>query len=133
MQDIEVPVDRTAEFLAFLDAETGIGPVWLCPLRQRDPAARWDLYALDPGTTYVNIGFWSSVELNAGESDGVHNRAIENKVAELDGRKSLYSTAFYPPQEFWQTYGGASYDKVKATYDPDGRLLSLYDKTVRRR
>jgi FAD/FMN-containing dehydrogenase len=133
VQDIEVPVDRTAEFLAFLDADTGIEPVWLCPLRQRDPTTRWDLYALDPDTTYVNIGFWSTVELSAGESDGVHNRAIEKRVAELNGRKSLYSTAFYPPEEFWQTYGGAAYDKVKATYDPDGRLLSLYDKTVRRR
>ena len=133
VQDIEVPVGRMAEFLAFLDAETGIEPVWLCPLRQRDPSARWDLYVLDPDTTYVNIGFWSSVELGAAESDGVHNRAIEKKVAELNGRKSLYSTAFYSPEEFWQTYGGASYDKVKATYDPDGRLLSLYDKTVRRR
>jgi FAD/FMN-containing dehydrogenase len=133
VQDIEVPVDRAAEFLAFLDAETGIEPVWLCPLRQRDPTTRWDLYALDPYTTYVNIGFWSSVELAAGEADGVHNRAIETKVAELNGRKSLYSTAFYSPEEFWHTYGGASYDKVKATYDPDGRLLSLYDKTVRRR
>ena len=133
VQDIEVPVDRAAEFLAFLDAETGIEPVWLCPLRQRDPAARWDLYVLDPDTTYVNIGFWSSVELGAAESDGVHNRAIEKKAAELSGRKSLYSTAFYSAEEFWQSYGGASYDKVKATYDPDGRLLSLYDKTVRRR
>jgi FAD/FMN-containing dehydrogenase len=133
VQDIEVPVDRAAEFLAFLDAETGIEPVWLCPLRQRDPTARWDLYVLDPDTTYVNIGFWSSVEIGAAESDGVHNRAIEKKVAELNGRKSLYSTAFYSPEEFWQTYGGASYDKVKASYDPDGRLLSLYDKTVRRR
>ena len=133
VQDIEVPVDRAADFLGFLDAETGIEPVWLCPLRQRDPAARWDLYVLDPDTTYVNIGFWSSVELGPGEADGVHNRAIEAKVAELDGRKSLYSTSFYSPEEFWQIYGGASYDKVKTTYDPDVRLLSLYDKTVRRR
>ena len=35
---------------------TGIQPVWMCPLRQRDPAAVWDLYALDPKTLYVNVG-----------------------------------------------------------------------------
>jgi FAD/FMN-containing dehydrogenase len=132
IQDVEVPVQRVAEFVRFLDSLTGIEPVWLCPLRQRDPAAVWDLYELEPTTTYVNVGFWSTVALPDGESDGFHNRAIERKVAELGGRKSLYSTAFYPEDEFWASYGGASYDVLKKTYDPDGRLLDLYAKTVRR-
>jgi FAD/FMN-containing dehydrogenase len=107
--------------------------VWFCPLRQRDPSAVWDLYALDPETLYVNVGFWSAAPLPAGEAEGFHNRAIEEKVRELGGRKSLYSTAFYPEDEFWQTYGGASYELLKKTYDADGRLLNLYEKTVQRR
>jgi FAD/FMN-containing dehydrogenase len=133
IQDIEVPVSRLAEFVAFLDERTGIQPVWFCPLRQRDPSAVWDLYALDPETLYVNVGFWSAAPLPAGEAEGFHNRAIEEKVRELGGRKSLYSTAFYPEDEFWQTYGGASYELLKKTYDADGRLLNLYEKTVQRR
>jgi FAD/FMN-containing dehydrogenase len=133
IQDVEVPVRRLPEFLEFLHTRTGIEPVWLCPLRARDPAVAWDLYPLDPATTYVNVGFWSTVELPAGRADGWHNRAIEEKVAELDGRKSLYSTAFYPPEEFWATYGGEAYDVLKKTYDPAGRLLDLYAKTVQRR
>jgi FAD/FMN-containing dehydrogenase len=132
IQDIEVPADRLAEFLDFLHERTGIQPVWLCPLRQRDPAARWDLYQLDPETTYVNIGFWSTASLPPGRDDGWHNRAIEQKVTELDGRKSLYSTSFYPPDEFWASYGGPTYEVLKKTYDPGGRLLDLYTKTVRR-
>jgi FAD/FMN-containing dehydrogenase len=132
VQDIEVPVGRLAEFLDFLHARTGIQPVWLCPLRQRDPAARWDLYQLDPASTYVNVGFWSTVDLPPGRTDGWHNRAIEEKVAELGGRKSLYSTAFYPAEEFWASYGGSAYEVLKKTYDPAGRLLDLYTKTVRR-
>ncbi len=132
VQDIEVPVDRLPEFLDFLHERTGIQPVWLCPLRQRDPAARWDLYQLDPATTYVNVGFWSSVELPPGRGDGWHNRAIEEKVAELGGHKSLYSTSFYPPEEFWASYGGPAYEVLKKTYDPAGRLLDLYTKAVRR-
>ncbi len=133
VQDIEVPVDRVGEFIDFLDTETRIEPVWLCPLKQRDPAASWDLYALDPQTTYVNVGFWSSVELAEGEQDGQHNRAIEQRVAELGGRKSLYSTSYYSRDEFWATYGGTAYQKLKDSYDPAGRLLDLYDKTVRGR
>jgi FAD/FMN-containing dehydrogenase len=133
IQDVEVPVDRLGDFIEFLDRRTGIQPVWMCPLRQRDAGAIWDLYALDPSTLYVNVGFWSTAPLPAGERDGFHNRAIEEKVAELGGRKSLYSTAFYPEDEFWATYGGNAYEVLKKTYDPDGRLLDLYAKTVQRR
>ncbi len=133
VQDVEVPLDRVPEFVDFLDERTGIEPVWLCPLRQRNPAAVWDLYVLDPATTYVNVGFWSSAALPPGAGDGYYNRAIEEKVAELGGRKSLYSTAFYPREEFWATYGGVAYERLKKTYDPQGRLLDLFDKTVARK
>jgi FAD/FMN-containing dehydrogenase len=133
IQDVEVPVERLAKFIEFLDERTGIEPVWICPLKARDRDATWDLYALNPDTLYVNVGFWSTAPLPPGEVDGYHNRAIELKVAELGGRKSLYSTAFYPEEEFWATYGGAAYDILKKTYDGDGRLLDLYAKTVQRR
>jgi FAD/FMN-containing dehydrogenase len=133
VQDVEVPIDRTADFLDFFHHEIGIDPVWVCPLRQRDPDVVWDLYAFDPRKTYVNIGFWSSVELVPGRQDGYHNRRIEQVVAELGGRKSLYSTAYYDEDTFWATYNGAAYETLKKTYDPDGRFADLYDKTVRQR
>ena len=130
VQDVELPIDRAAEFIEFLDGLTGIEPVWLCPLRQRDPSRTWDLYVLDPEVTYVNVGFWSSAPLPDGTVDGYYNRAIEECVSRLGGRKSLYSTAYYPPEEFWATYGGASYGVVKNRYDPNKRLLDLYEKTI---
>ena len=132
IQDIEVPVDRLAEFVEFLDAQTGMEPVWLCPLRQRSAAAHWPLYQLAPDVTYVNVGFWGGVDLPRGEREPFHNKAIERRVSELGGRKSLYSTAFYEPEEFWATYGGPTYEVLKKTYDPDGRFPDLYAKTVLR-
>jgi hypothetical protein len=58
---------------------------------------------------------------------------VEEEVSALGGHKSLYSTAFYSEEEFRSRYNGPAYDKLKAEYDGGGRLLSLYDKAVRRR
>jgi FAD/FMN-containing dehydrogenase len=131
IQDVQIPVDRAAEFLAFFRERIGIWPVWMCPVRQRDRAARWPLYELDPEVTYVNFGFWSSVRLGPGEGDGSRNRLIEEKVEDLGGRKSLYSTSFYREDEFWRLYNGEAYRALKHAYDPEGRFLDLYEKCVR--
>jgi len=133
VQDVEVPVERGAEFWQFFAREVGITPVWACPLRLRPGSPRWPLYPLRRDATYVNFGFWSSVALRPGERDGTYNRLIEAKVAELGGRKTLYSTSYYDPAEFWAMHDGPAYRALRKTYDPDGRLLDLYDKTVRRR
>jgi FAD/FMN-containing dehydrogenase len=132
VQDVEVPVTEAAKFLEFFDAEIGITPVWLCPLRLRGDQ-QWPLYPLEPGELYVNLGFWSSVRLTPGQHEGHHNRLIEQTVTALGGHKSLYSTAFYAPEEFWRLYNGGSYALLKKAYDPDGRLPDLYDKCVRQR
>ena len=133
VQDVEVPVDRLAEFMDVFAAEVGMEPVWFCPLQQRDPDAVWDLYQFDPHTLYVNIGFWGTVAMKPGQADNHHNKLIEKLVDDLDGRKSLYSTSFYEPDHFWELYNGPAYDVLKKTYDPDGRLLDLYAKTVQNR
>jgi FAD/FMN-containing dehydrogenase len=132
IQDIEVPVERLAEFLDFFDREIGISPVWLCPLKLRS-STQWPLYPLEPDTLYVNVGFWATVPLSAGQSDGDHNRMIEREVTALGGHKSLYSTSFYTPEEFWKLYNGEAYRTLKREYDPDGRLPDLYAKCVRGR
>ncbi|HKN54737.1 MAG TPA: FAD-binding protein, partial [Amycolatopsis sp.] len=133
VQDIEVPLARAAEFLEFFEREIPISPVWVCPVRQRPGGAHWPLYELDPDALYVNFGFWSAVPLAPGEHESVHNRMIEAEVTRLGGRKSLYSDSFYAEDEFWRLYNGDAYRKLKRDYDPDERLLDLYEKCVRRR
>ena len=130
IQDVEIPIAGASEFLDFFQRKIGISPLWLCPLRQRDADVTWDLYALQPDTTYVNFGFWSTVPLDEGEQDGDHNKLIESKVTELGGRKSLYSNSYYEPDEFWRVYNGDRYEVLKKEYDPRGRLLDLYSKCV---
>jgi FAD/FMN-containing dehydrogenase len=128
VQDVEVPIERCAEFLTWFLSEVPIEPVWLCPVRLGEA---WPLYPMRPGHTYVNLGFWSTVPVGA--TEGATNRLIERKVRALDGLKSLYSDAYYSQDEFDELYGGEEYRSVKTSYDPDSRFLDLYAKAVQRR
>ncbi|WP_433681982.1 FAD-binding protein [Nocardia sp. CA-119907] len=138
VQDIEVPVERTADFVEWFLREIPIEPIWLCPLRLRETATTtsarpWPLYPLAPNRTYVNVGFWSAVPTVAGQQEGTANRAIERTVTEFDGHKSLYSDSYYGEDEFAALYGGKTYTELKKRYDPDQRLLDLYSKAVQRK
>ena len=132
IQDVEVPVERLGGVPRLVRrAEVGMRPVWLCPLRLAagpGPPTRWS-----PGATYVNVGFWGTVHVGPDAPNGPRNRAIEEKVHELGGHKSLYSEAFYDRETFDRLYDGANLAAVKRRYDPDDRLTSLYDKAVKRR
>jgi FAD/FMN-containing dehydrogenase len=130
VQDVEVPIGRTAEFLHWFLREVPIEPVWLCPVRTH---GEWPLYPLQPGETYVNVGFWSTVPREVGAPPGATNRLIEAEVADVGGHKSLYSDAFYDEDEFWRLYGGETSAALKKRYDPDSRLLDLYSKAVQRK
>jgi FAD/FMN-containing dehydrogenase len=132
IQDVEIPVERGAEFLRFFAERVGMSPVWMCPLRVRSEQG-WPLYPLRPGQAYVNFGFWGTVPLPPDQEDGYYNRLIEDQVAALGGHKGLYSTSFYSEDEFWEYYNGQEYASLKQEYDGDGRLASLYDKCVRRK
>ncbi len=144
VQDIEVPIEHTTDFIEWFLRAIPIEPIWLCPLRLREPrerqvaqesdaSRRWPLYPLEPRRTYVNVGFWSSVPTAADAPEGAANRSIEHKVTELDGHKSLYSDAYYSEDEFTKLYGGDAYTALKQTYDPKSRLLDLYAKAVQRK
>jgi FAD/FMN-containing dehydrogenase len=130
VQDVEIPVERLPEFLDWFDDEVGMRPVWLCPLFA---GRKWPTYPLEPDKPYVNVGFWGNVGVGPDAPNAPRNRAIEAKVHELGGHKSLYSEAFYDSDTFDRLYDGANLGRVKGRYDPDHRLTSLYDKTVRRR
>jgi FAD/FMN-containing dehydrogenase len=137
VQDVEIPTARTAEFLRWFAEHVPLSPVWLCPLRLREPAGpgsarSWPLYPLRPGESYVNIGFWGTVPIGGNARDGDVNRAVEQVVADLDGYKSLYSDAYYDEETFDRLYGGETYRAAKERYDPGHRLTGLYQKVVQR-
>jgi FAD/FMN-containing dehydrogenase len=133
IQDVEIPVERTADFLRWFDDRVGMRPVWLCPLALRERGGQtgmWPLYPLAPGQLYVNVGFWGAVPIHPGRSDGDVNRLVEKAVDDHDGHKSLYSDVFYDRETFERYYGGKAYGAVKDEYDPRHRLTGFYEKVV---
>ncbi|MEI2766296.1 MAG: FAD-binding oxidoreductase [Dermatophilaceae bacterium] len=142
IQDVELPLEATGEFLDWFLDTVPIEPIWLCPVALRgmprgpgdDVAGQtpWPLYPMHLGVPYVNVGFWSTVPVAPGARLGDVNRDIERVVGSLGGHKSLYSDAYYDRDAFLAKYGGAAYEKVKGRYDPSGRFPDLYDKAVRR-
>ena len=132
IQDVDIPLPRAAEFLAFLHAEIGILPVWLCPIRAAGSAA-FPLYPLAAGVPHVNFGFWDTVRSRDARPPGDRNRRVERATRALGGLKSLYSESWYPEDEFWAIYNRPAWEDLKRRYDPAGVLGDLYDKCVRRR
>ena len=133
IQDVDIPLEGAAEFLAFLHAEVGILPIWLCPLRVPAADPPFPLYPLQAGALYINFGFWDRVASRQARPPGHVNRKIERKVSELRGLKSLYSDSYFTPDEFWSAYRKPAYDALKERYDPEHVFGDLYAKCVLRR
>src|SRR5512134_2061217 len=131
IQDVDIPLTRAAEYLAFHLREIGILPTWICPIGATPWASRFVLFPR-PATTLVNFGFWDVKRTHEAHAPGHFNRLIERKVDELGGIKSLYSESFFTREEFDRLYGGPDYAKLKSRYDPNGRLSDLYSKCVLR-
>lgn len=132
IQDVGVPHDAVDKFHQWVDQNLNIYPIWLCPIRTRrdEPDSAHGLHAdfADPkGPEFMlNFGIWGP-----GPTDYkklVHlNRAIEQKVHELGGKKTLYAQAYYTEEEFWQSYTKPEYESVRERYHAS-HLPSVYDK-----
>jgi FAD/FMN-containing dehydrogenase len=128
IQDVEVPIEHAPQFAQFFNEQIGIKPVWICPVSPFDPSSSYALYPMNPQKLYVNFGFWDSVKTT--HDDGHFNRMIETKVSEFGGHKSLYSSSYYSKEEFGRLYSASDYHRLKARYDPKGKLKHLYEKCV---
>ncbi len=132
IQDVDIPLERAAEFLAFYARAIGLWPQWICPIGPAPHSGAFTLYPMRPGW-YVNFGFWDMKRTREAHPRGHFNRLVEEKVGALGGIKSLYSESFFPEDEFRRIYGGDAYAALKRKYDPQGAFPGLYEKCVLRR
>jgi FAD/FMN-containing dehydrogenase len=144
IQDIDIPVEKSAEWIrqfVHLVPSDRIGkiklslplsskqtvPLWLCPIK----SAGSPLVPVEAGKLYINFGFWDALtgpETKGGMKAGRINRALEQMCTTLGGMKTLYSSTFFSEEQLFTLYNGEAYKKVKAQYDPEGRVRGWYDR-----
>lgn len=126
IQDVAIPIDSLDAFLRFYEQEIDIRPIWICLSRTYNGEHIFPLFPFEPTITYVDVGFWGSKQVPHGTPDGVINRRLEDKVRELHGIKSLYSSVYYDEVAFWDIYNGTQYNRLKQKYDPTNKRPNLY-------
>ncbi len=128
VQDLALPQETAEAFMRFTDESFGIYPLWLCPLKTDDRSPFQSNNLETP--LVINIGVWGNI-VPSREAFLKANRDIEQKLAQLGGKKWFYAHAYYPEDEFWKLYGKQNYDKLRRTYHAE-HLPTVYDKvTVR--
>jgi FAD/FMN-containing dehydrogenase len=132
IQDVDIPWSRSEAFLAFALRDIGILPIWTCPVRSGASGRPFTLYPMPAHERYLNFGFWDVKRCAEAAEPGHFNRLVERKVLELGGIKSLYSDSWFTRDEFARAYNTARHRELQARYDPQHRLLGLYQKCVER-
>ena len=130
IQDVDIPIENAPVFLDFFHREIGIKPLWICPVGRPPTDSAYPLFPMTADTLYINFGFWDVIRERQERPAGYYNRQVEEAVVDLGGIKSLYSSSYYPEEDFWSLYGGKTYRELKQRYDPDMRLNDLYQKSV---
>lgn len=130
IQDVDLPLAAASDFLAFLQREIGIRPIWICPVRGDRPNEPFALYPLRAAPLYVNFGFWGVRQTREPHEPAHFNRLVEQEVLRCGGIKSLYSDSFFTREAFAKAYGAEAYEQLKKRYDPGNRAPHLYEKCV---
>ncbi|EGX88589.1 galactose-1-phosphate uridylyltransferase [Cordyceps militaris CM01] len=136
VQDLALPYDTAEQFIDFVDAELGIWPLWLCPLRGASTptfhpvtgsqGARTEHDAAGLSQPMLNIGVWGWGPLDY-DDFVAKNQELEARLDALGGRKWLYAHTYYSEQEFWQVYDKPWYQALRTKYHAS-TLPSVYDK-----
>ena len=103
----------------FFHRDVEIEPVWVCPLRQRDPSVVWPLYQFDPDQTYVNVGSGRPWRYPWRRPGGRRRQPGHRTDRDRTGWPQVaVPTSYYDKDEFYDIYGGAAYWRLKGRYDP---------------
>lgn len=126
VQDLTLPLNKAETFLNYLDAATGIYPLWLCPIK---PEPRSPLLCNGLKTPLaINVGVWGPQEDDYSKFIKL-NKGIEAKLMALGGKKWMYAHTYYTEAEFWKVYDKRWYEGLRKKYKATN-LPTMYDKVV---
>jgi Delta24-sterol reductase len=134
VQDVAVPFNQTSAFIDWLHINFKKYPLWICPLRlhgeeghtSQTPIAEKIRGDGKEPEYLMNFGVWGPGPRNRKKFVQV-NRALEQKVHELGGKKWLYAHAFYTEEEFWSIHDREAYDALRKKFHAE-HLPSIYQK-----
>ncbi|RBR12260.1 uncharacterized protein FIESC28_08746 [Fusarium coffeatum] len=131
VQDLALPYHTAEEFINWVDSELGIWPLWVCPLKETrmptfHPVNAKRSEGSDISQPMLNIGVWGWGPSNPKEFK-TKNRSLEEKLAELGGRKWLYAHTNYTEEQFWELYDRSWYESLRERYFAT-TLPTVYDK-----
>ncbi|KAG5913146.1 hypothetical protein E4U42_001420 [Claviceps africana] len=149
VQDLALPFANAEAFIDYTAEAFDIWPLWLCPLRQTlpptfhpytgetepetetEPASETETgsgSAAPVPKDMLNIGLWGWGPPD--HDDFVaKNRALEDKLVQLGGRKWLYAHTYYDHDDFWRVYDDNRdwYDALRRKYHAT-TLPTVHDK-----
>ncbi len=127
IQDWEVPWDKALELSRFaLSGADLSGKPWIATAIRTTVSPT--IYPIRTDALYFNLGCYCQVKKVPGQGDYHATRILDRKCFELGGIKMLYSSTFLSEAEFHRIYNGEAYARLKAKYDPAGRLPTLFEK-----
>ena len=133
VQDVEVTIDRTAEFLEWFLREVPIEPVWLAPCGCASPRAR-DRTARGPCTrwnrNHVRQHRFLVSAYRPGMAEGAGTGASGGGLPARRAQVAVLGVSIRERVRpaLWRRARGAAQDGVR----PGGRFATLYDKAVGR-
>jgi len=126
VQDLTLPIEKSVDFLNYIDSTLAIYPLWICPVKP-EPRSPLLCNGIDTELS-INIGVWGPRIPDYDEFKRV-NRNIEKKLAQADGKKWMYAHTYYTEKEFWNIYDMLWYKELRTAYGAT-TLPTIYDKVV---
>ena len=145
VQDFVMPdAPAACALAAYATRETGIYPLWVCPVRTVADSARAPSNAgfgfpvqrgaagARDGELMFNVGVYGAPYGGRSFEPVELNRALESRVSALGGRKMLYAQSFYTRDEFWALFDRAAYDAARRAARAEGLFADIADKLLLR-
>jgi hypothetical protein len=128
IQDFTLPESKLMEFMADVEKQTSIYPLWICPIRRAEASQLFapNVSHNDPLT--INVGVYGLPKTLRPAAEVL--ATLERRAAQLGGRKWLYTHSCYSLDAFWQIYPEADYRMLRQKYNADGVFMSIENKVL---
>lgn len=126
IHDFYSPSFKATELLDKFINETGIFPIWLCPIKGTSTPQ-----FLSPhfgNADLINIGLYGMPSCSC--SVPALSADIEKEILSYGGRKMLYSFTYYDPATFSHLYSDPLYTQIRKKYFAEKAFPTLYQKVA---